>query len=55
MVAIDDVIAIRKRAYLPLTYDHQVVDGAEAGRFLRDLKNIIEKADFSREFNAEAA
>ncbi len=55
VVAVDDVIAIRKRAYLPLTYDHRVVDGAEASQFLVDLKNVIENADFSAEFGTEAA
>ncbi len=34
----DDTIAIRHMMYLSLTYDHRLVDGADAGRFLQTLK-----------------
>ena len=34
----DDVIAIRSVCYLPLTYDHRLVDGADAGRFVSAIK-----------------
>ena len=34
-------IAIRSMAYLALTYDHRVVDGADAGRFLTAVKNRL--------------
>ena len=34
-----DVIAIRPIMNLTLTYDHRLVDGAYAGRFLRDLRS----------------
>jgi pyruvate dehydrogenase E2 component (dihydrolipoamide acetyltransferase) len=37
-----DVIAIRPIMNLTLTYDHRLVDGALAGRFLRDLKQKLE-------------
>jgi len=37
-----DVIAIRPIMNLTLTYDHRLVDGALAGRFLRDLKKRLE-------------
>ena len=37
-----DVIAIRPIMNLTLTYDHRLVDGALAGRFLRDLKAKLE-------------
>ena len=37
-----DVIAIRPIMNLTLTYDHRLVDGAYAGRFLRDLRNRLE-------------
>jgi pyruvate dehydrogenase E2 component (dihydrolipoyllysine-residue acetyltransferase) len=37
-----DVIAIRPIMNLTLTYDHRLVDGALAGRFLRDLREKIE-------------
>jgi len=37
-----DVIAIRPLMNLTLTYDHRLVDGALAGRFLRDLRGTLE-------------
>ena len=40
-----DVIAIRPIMNLTLTYDHRLVDGALAGRFLRDLKQKLEAWD----------
>jgi pyruvate dehydrogenase E2 component (dihydrolipoamide acetyltransferase) len=43
----EDVIAIRPIMNLTLTYDHRLVDGALAGRFLRDLKQKLESWDES--------
>jgi 2-oxoglutarate dehydrogenase E2 component (dihydrolipoamide succinyltransferase) len=40
-----DVIAIRPIMNLTLTYDHRLVDGALAGRFLRDLREKLESWD----------
>jgi pyruvate dehydrogenase E2 component (dihydrolipoyllysine-residue acetyltransferase) len=40
-----DVIAIRPIMNLTLTYDHRLVDGALAGRFLRDMKEALETWD----------
>jgi 2-oxoglutarate dehydrogenase E2 component (dihydrolipoamide succinyltransferase) len=37
-----DVIAIRKRSYFSLGYDHRIVDGADAARFLAVLKEKLE-------------
>ncbi len=37
-----DAIAIRKRAFFSLAYDHRLVDGADAARFLSDLKALLE-------------
>ena len=45
----NDVIAIRSMCYLSLTYDHRVVDGADAGRFLHTLKTRLEEANFESE------
>jgi len=41
----EDVIAIRPIMNLTLTYDHRLVDGALAGRFLRDLRERLESWD----------
>jgi pyruvate dehydrogenase E2 component (dihydrolipoyllysine-residue acetyltransferase) len=43
----EDVIAIRSIMNLTLTYDHRLVDGALAGRFLRDLREKLESWDES--------
>ncbi len=50
-VVIDDpnlgeTIAVRHMVYLALTYDHQLVDGADAGRFLSDVKARLEAGNF---------
>ncbi|WP_257161369.1 2-oxoglutarate dehydrogenase, E2 component, dihydrolipoamide succinyltransferase [Corynebacterium cystitidis] len=41
-----DSIAIRQMCYLPFTYDHQLVDGADAGRFVTTIKDRLETGDF---------
>jgi len=38
----DDVVAIRPRMFLTLTYDHRAVDGARSGRFLKTLRASLE-------------
>lgn len=42
----DDYIAIRQMAYFALTYDHRVVDGADAEKFLSYMKRYLENAAF---------
>ncbi|MBX3300052.1 MAG: 2-oxoglutarate dehydrogenase, E2 component, dihydrolipoamide succinyltransferase [Acidobacteria bacterium] len=42
----DDYIAIRQMAYFALTYDHRVVDGADAEKFLSSMKRYLEQAQF---------
>jgi 2-oxoglutarate dehydrogenase E2 component (dihydrolipoamide succinyltransferase) len=37
-----DVIAIRTMSMLSISYDHRIVDGADADRFMADLKNDLE-------------
>jgi 2-oxoglutarate dehydrogenase E2 component (dihydrolipoamide succinyltransferase) len=37
-----DAIAIRKRSIFTLGYDHRMVDGADAARFLSRLKEMME-------------
>lgn len=41
-----DVIAIRQMVYLALTYDHRIVDGADAARFLSAIKARLEEGAF---------
>ncbi|MEX2370013.1 MAG: dihydrolipoamide acetyltransferase family protein [Bacteroidales bacterium] len=43
-----DVIAIRSRMWLSLTYDHRIVDGALGGAFLKTLGDYIESFDTNR-------
>jgi pyruvate dehydrogenase E2 component (dihydrolipoamide acetyltransferase) len=45
-----EVIAIRDMMYLSLSYDHRLVDGADAARFLSTLKARLEEGDFGAEF-----
>ena len=50
-VVIDDpnlgeTIAVRNMCYLALTYDHRLVDGADAARFLSDVKQRLESGQF---------
>ncbi|GAA1448666.1 2-oxoglutarate dehydrogenase, E2 component, dihydrolipoamide succinyltransferase [Mycobacterium cookii] len=50
-VVIDDAnlgetIAVRHMVYLSLTYDHRLVDGADAGRFLQEVKKRLESGAF---------
>ena len=50
-VVIDDpnlgeTIAVRHMVHLSLTYDHRLVDGADAGRFLQEVKKRLESGAF---------
>jgi pyruvate dehydrogenase E2 component (dihydrolipoamide acetyltransferase) len=45
-----EVIAIRDMMYLSLSYDHRLIDGAEAAQFLSTLKARLEEGDFGAEF-----
>ena len=54
-VVLDDpnlgqVIAVRDMMYLSMSYDHRLVDGADAARFLSTLKARLEEGDFGSEF-----
>jgi pyruvate dehydrogenase E2 component (dihydrolipoamide acetyltransferase) len=42
-----DVIAIRSMVYLALTYDHRLVDGADAARFLTAVRSRLEEGTFA--------
>jgi pyruvate dehydrogenase E2 component (dihydrolipoamide acetyltransferase) len=47
--ALGEVIAVRSMVYLALTYDHRLVDGADAARFLTTVKNRLEEGAFEAE------
>ncbi|WP_072802338.1 2-oxoglutarate dehydrogenase, E2 component, dihydrolipoamide succinyltransferase [Rhodococcoides yunnanense] len=42
----NESIGVRSMVYLPLTYDHRLVDGADAGRFLTTIKQRLQDASF---------
>src|SRR5215213_9162323 len=44
-----EVIAIRSMVYLALTYDHRIVDGADAARFLTTVRERLEAGQFEGE------
>jgi 2-oxoglutarate dehydrogenase E2 component (dihydrolipoamide succinyltransferase) len=47
--ALGEVIAVRSMVYLALTYDHRLIDGADAARFLTTVKNRLEEGAFETE------
>ena len=47
--ALGEVIAVRSMVYLALTYDHRLVDGADAARFLTTVKERLEEGSFEAE------
>ncbi|KXW74247.1 dihydrolipoamide acetyltransferase, partial [Mycolicibacterium phlei DSM 43071] len=42
----NETIGIRSVCYLPLTYDHRLIDGADAGRFLTTIRKRLEEGAF---------
>ncbi|MGF2947953.1 2-oxoglutarate dehydrogenase, E2 component, dihydrolipoamide succinyltransferase [Microbacterium alcoholitolerans] len=42
-----DAIAVRSYVYLAISYDHRIIDGADAARFLGAMKSRLESADFA--------
>jgi 2-oxoglutarate dehydrogenase E2 component (dihydrolipoamide succinyltransferase) len=46
-IVVEDAIGIRPMCYLSLGYDHRLIDGADAGRFLQYLKERLEDFDES--------
>jgi 2-oxoglutarate dehydrogenase E2 component (dihydrolipoamide succinyltransferase) len=47
----NDLIAVRSMAYLALSYDHRLVDGADAARFLGAIKQRLEEGSFEGDLN----
>ena len=48
-VVIDDAIAIRHMVYLSMSWDHRIIDGATAAKFLGRLKSNLETWDFAED------
>ncbi len=44
-----EVVAVRSMVYLALSYDHRIVDGADAARFLTTMKDRLEAGQFHGE------
>jgi 2-oxoglutarate dehydrogenase E2 component (dihydrolipoamide succinyltransferase) len=47
--ALGEVITVRSMVYLALTYDHRLIDGADAARFLATVKDRLEEGAFESE------
>ncbi len=45
-IIIDDAIAIRSIVYLSLSFDHRILDGAQADKFMRRIKGLLETWDY---------
>jgi 2-oxoglutarate dehydrogenase E2 component (dihydrolipoamide succinyltransferase) len=43
----DDLIAIRRMAYFALTFDHRIIDGSDAEKFLGYVKELLEAGQFT--------
>jgi 2-oxoglutarate dehydrogenase E2 component (dihydrolipoamide succinyltransferase) len=54
VVTDDDSIAIRSMGFLSMSWDHRTIDGAEAARFLSNVRERIETSDFSSELSQYA-
>jgi len=48
-----EVVAVRQMMYGILTYDHRIIDGADAARFLVKVKEVLEAADFEGDLGLE--
>ncbi|MDN5771046.1 MAG: 2-oxoglutarate dehydrogenase, E2 component, dihydrolipoamide succinyltransferase [Microlunatus sp.] len=48
--SLGEVIAVRDMMYLSMSYDHRIVDGADAARFLSMVKARLDEGDFGSEF-----
>ena len=44
-------IAIRSMVYISLSYDHRLVDGADASRYLMDVKKRLEEGNFEADLS----
>jgi pyruvate dehydrogenase E2 component (dihydrolipoamide acetyltransferase) len=53
-VVVDDAIAIRHMVYLSMSWDHRIIDGATAAKFLGRVKENLETWDFGPEVGLAA-
>lgn len=44
-----EAIAVRNLMYLSLTYDHRLLDGADAARYVTEVKTVLESTDWEQE------
>ena len=51
IVTDDDAIGIRSMGFLPMSWDHRIIDGAEAAKFLASLRERIETTDYSADLS----
>jgi len=51
VVTDDDAIAVRSMGFLPMSWDHRTIDGAEAAKFLARLRERVETTDWSTELS----
>ncbi|MDQ1713372.1 MAG: hypothetical protein QOE45_2822 [Frankiaceae bacterium] len=49
-----EVVAIRSMVYLALSYDHRIVDGADAARYLNAVRERLEEGAFEAELGLES-
>ena len=47
----EDAIAVRQMTNLSISWDHRIIDGAEAAKFLSYLKSLLEEADFTSDLS----
>ena len=47
-IVINDAIAIRPMCYLSLSFDHRIIDGATADRFMAKVKQYLEQSDWEK-------
>lgn len=47
----EDAIAIRQVSNISISWDHRIIDGAEAAKFLSYLKELLEEADFASDLS----
>jgi len=50
---VGEVIAVRSTVYLALTYDHRIVDGADAARFLVTVRDRLQEGAFEAELGLQ--